>query len=248
MEFTAERLRPESHLPYYVQLKHILKAQIRQCAAHAPLPSESELQKQFDVSRPVVRQALTELAFEGLVYRRRGKGTYVAPPKVMEGQVQHLASVKEELVNQGYEPVTVVLQQELISADGSLAEQLSVVPGAILVALRRLRLINGEPFMVASSLLPHELCPGLESIDLVTRSLYQVLSAEYGLAIARGTRTLESIAAVGRVAEELRVPVGQPLMHIELTSYDPYGRTIEASESYHRGDRAKFHFELKHES
>jgi GntR family transcriptional regulator len=238
------RLRPESHLPYYVQLKHLLQAEIRKSAPHTPLPSEQALQQQFEVSRPVVRQALGELAREGLIYRRKGKGSFVAPPKVMEGQVQSLTSLNEELLRQGYEPHTVVLQQELTEADPLVGEQLEIPAGSSLVLLRRLRLLEGEPFMVASTLLPRDLCPGLETMDLTAKSLYQVLATEYGLKIAQGSRTLEAVGASGAVAKELQVPIGAPLMHIELLSYEPGGRAFELSESYHRGDRAKFRFQL----
>ena len=162
------QLHPESHLPYYAQVKHMLQAQIRNSPPHMQLPSEQALQQQFGVSRPVVRQALGELVRDGLIYRRRGKGSFVAPPKVMEGQVQRLASLNEELLSQGYEPVTVVMQQELTEADPLAGEQLEVPPGSPLIFLRRLRLVDGEPLMVASTLLPYDLCPGLETMDLAT--------------------------------------------------------------------------------
>jgi GntR family transcriptional regulator len=238
------RLRPESHLPFYVQLRHLLQAEIRKSAPHAPLPSEQALQQQFEVSRPVVRQALSELVRDGLIYRRKGKGSFVAPPKVMEGQVQRLTSLNEELLSQGYQPHTVVLQQELTEADPLAGEQLEIPAGSPLVLLRRLRLLEGEPFMVASTLLPRDLCPGLETMDLTTKSLYQVLATEYGLKITQGSRTLEAVGANGVVAKELQVPVGSPLMHIELVSYEAGGRAFELSESYHRGNRARFRFEL----
>ncbi|MFN3169542.1 MAG: FadR/GntR family transcriptional regulator [Hyphomicrobiales bacterium] len=41
------------------------------------LPSEVELSKTFEVSRPVVREALSRLRDDGLVASRRGSGTYV---------------------------------------------------------------------------------------------------------------------------------------------------------------------------
>ena len=36
----------------------------------------------FDVSRMTVRQSITNLVTEGLLYREKGRGTFVAAPKV----------------------------------------------------------------------------------------------------------------------------------------------------------------------
>ncbi len=60
-------------------------------APSSRLPSEAELCKQFNVSRPVVRQALAALREEGLVSSRRGSGSFVRPgvaPVISEPQVQ----------------------------------------------------------------------------------------------------------------------------------------------------------------
>ena len=71
-----------------------------------------------------------------------------------------------------------------------------------------------------------------------------MLAVEYGLKITQGTRTLEAVGANSTVAEVLQVPIGSPLMHIDLISYEAGGRALELSESYHRGNRARFRFEL----
>lgn len=42
------------------------------------LPGERELSKRFDVSRPILREALKELEARGLLVSRQGGGTYVA--------------------------------------------------------------------------------------------------------------------------------------------------------------------------
>lgn len=237
-------LRSESHVPYYVQLKYILKARIRTSAPHTALPSEQALSEEFGVSRPVVRQALSELVHDGLIYRLRGKGSYVAAPKIMEDQVQRLTSMQEELRSKGYEPVTVVLQQEVLEAEPLVSEQLEIAPGRAIVALRRLRILDGEPLMIDTTLLPHDLCAGLENIDLSSRSLYETLASEFGLKIARGSRTLEAVGAGSEIADALQIPPGSPVMHIELISYADNGRPLELSDSYHRGNRARFRFEV----
>ncbi len=71
----------DSPIPLYYQLKLHFKEQMESGDLHPGdrLPTEMELCEQFDISRAPVRQALTELAREGMIYRRAGQGTFVAP-------------------------------------------------------------------------------------------------------------------------------------------------------------------------
>lgn len=70
----------ESPIPLYYQIKLHFKQQMEAGLLHPGdrLPTEMELCEQFDISRTPVRQALTDLAREGYVYRRAGLGTFVA--------------------------------------------------------------------------------------------------------------------------------------------------------------------------
>ncbi|MBN9058887.1 MAG: FadR family transcriptional regulator, partial [Rhizobiales bacterium] len=47
-------------------------------AAGDRLPSENDICKAFEVSRPVVREALQRLQADGLVIARQGAGTFVS--------------------------------------------------------------------------------------------------------------------------------------------------------------------------
>ncbi len=70
----------DSPIPIYRQLKLQFKQQIEAgllCPGDR-LPTERELCERYGISRAPARQALTELAQEGYVYRRAGQGTFVA--------------------------------------------------------------------------------------------------------------------------------------------------------------------------
>src|SRR2546428_9384407 len=99
---TLERSNP---LPLYYQLKEVLKQQIRDghLAPHTTIPSEPELVIRYQVSRATVRQALAELIHEGLLYRQRGKGTFVNEPRVQQTRGE-LISFSETIRRQGKVP------------------------------------------------------------------------------------------------------------------------------------------------
>src|ERR1700730_2660341 len=109
---TLERSNP---LPLYYQLKEVLKQQIQagHLAPHTAIPSEPELVAQYHVSRATVRQALTELVHEGLLYRQHGNGTFVCEPRVQE-TVSELSSFSEEIRSRGQRPGGLLLVGELV--------------------------------------------------------------------------------------------------------------------------------------
>jgi GntR family transcriptional regulator len=85
----TEKINFESYIPYYIQLMDILKEKV-QTGVWAPgdqIPGEQDLCEIYGVSRTVVRQALLELELEGVINRRKGKGTFIALPKINEGLV-----------------------------------------------------------------------------------------------------------------------------------------------------------------
>ena len=96
-----------SHVPYYLQLKGALVEGIESgdWKSGDLIPSEAELGQTFGVSRTVVRQALNELSFEGLVVRQKGKGTFVAQPKIASrGLVQSLEGFYGDMAERGVLP------------------------------------------------------------------------------------------------------------------------------------------------
>jgi GntR family transcriptional regulator len=101
-----------SHVPYYLQLKVALTEGIEQ-GDWGPgdlIPSESELGKSYGVSRTVVRQALNEMTYEGLVVRQRGKGTFVRQPKISSRSlVQSLEGYYRDMAERGVPVMNQVL-------------------------------------------------------------------------------------------------------------------------------------------
>ena len=235
-----------SPLPLHVQVKQALKDQIISSAWKPGdlVPGDLELCAELGVSRTTVRQALAELSHDGWVVRQRGRGTFVAPPKLTERAVERLSGFFEDMVALGYPPVSQVLRQEARPADEQIAARLNLKPGARVVEIERLRFVEDEPVVLTTTYLPQSLAPGLDTADLTRRSLYEYLETECGLSLARGQRTIEAVAADARQARLLRVRKGAPLVFLQSVSYLADGRPIEYYLALHRGDRSRFEVEL----
>lgn len=237
---THRLIRRDSRLPYYAQVMDLLREQFRDAAPHAPLPSENELQDALGVSRTVIRQALQQLVYEGFVYREKGRGTFIAPPKVTQAQFQGLSGLAAEMEKHGEKMETVVLTQRIEPASTQVAEKLEVATASPVVALSRLRYLDSRPLMVAHTWLPADLVPGLDAVDLAAQSLYAILRTRYDLEPADGTRVFEAVRPTDEIAAHLDMEPGAPALLVELTNRTATGRTMEYSIAYHRGDRARF--------
>lgn len=198
----------------------------------------------FAVSRTVIRQALNDLVNKGLLVREKGKGTFVAQPKIRESLVQKLTGFYQDMVEQGYTPQAEILRQERIPAHQKIAHSLNVEPGTPLIVIERLRLVDDTPIQLVTSYVPEALCPALLDVDLTHQSLYAFLEAECGVFIARGRRSIEAVPANEREARLLKVQKGAPLILLDSVSYSSDGTPVEYYHALHRGDRTRFEVEL----
>jgi GntR family transcriptional regulator len=236
----------KSNIPYYVQLMAVMKEMIREKVWKPgnQIPGELELCKEYGVSRTVVRQALRELEFSGIVTRRKGKGTFVAEPKINEGLAQKLTGFYQDMVERGLKPVTRVIHQRVAPANEKVAGFLQIAPGTPVVDINRLRSVEEAPIQLVNTFIPYDLCPKLANVDLTNRSLYEFLEEECGLFIAHGRRFIEAVAANDQEARLLQVERGAPMVMLDSISYLADGRPVEYYHAVHRGDRSRFEVEL----
>ena len=235
-----------SYIPFYIQVLDAIKEQIDQgeISSGEQLPGEPELCRIFDVSRTVIRQALKELEIQGLIVREKGRGTFVAEPKIGESLFQELTGFFHDMETRGHRPVSEVLKQEVVVPSQKVASYLNLDGGAKVIQIDRLRFVQDEPIVLVTTFLPFDLCPDLVEADLSQQSLYAYLEHAYDLRIVRGTRSLEAVPATEHEAELLNVKKGAPLILLDSVSYLADGTALEYYHALHRGDRSRFEVSL----
>lgn len=79
----SRRLDRSSDVPLYFQLASVLKVMLEVGAWEpgARFASEREIEEEFEVSRAVIRPALDLLVGDGAIFRVKGSGAFVAPPR-----------------------------------------------------------------------------------------------------------------------------------------------------------------------
>ena len=234
-----------SKLPYYHQLYEILRARIArgEWQPGEMIPPESELIETYHVSRITARQALDALVNDGLIYRERGRGTFVSKPTFEKGMMR-IRSFTDDMRSRGLRPRTRVLDKQLVTAIGEVAERLGVPEGEELVRFLRLRMAEDEPLATEESFLIHRNCPGILEHDFAVESLREVLVRDYGIRWSRATQVIRAILASPHDAAALGVKPKSALLYVERVSYDEHNTPGEFLRILYRGDRYVLYNEL----
>ncbi len=243
---TVEAVRggvPEhGRVPKYYVVKSQLLNLLAELGEGALLPAERDLAAAYGVARSTLRQAISELTMEGRLRAYRGRGTFVAAPKLV--QPLALRSYTEALREMGRNPSRRVVTVETIPA-GSLAGELGVGDADEVLHLERVLLADDEQLGLESTYLPVNRFPGLMDGYDGTTSLYQHMSARYGLTYASAVERIETVLASPREAMLLGTNPAQPMLLMQRVSSDPEGRPIERVRSLYRGDRIGFETHLR---
>ncbi|SDJ26351.1 GntR family transcriptional regulator [Salimicrobium halophilum] len=236
----------EGVIPIYHQLKKIIIQQIEkgEWKVNELIPSERELTDHLAISRMTVRHAINDLVSEGVLYRKRGKGTYVARPKINQGLTK-LSSFTEDMEKRGLKPRSKVLHIEEIEADKEVAEKLNLKEGDRVVEVFRLRLADEQPMALERSFLPADKVSSLKSLSLENKSLYKELQEKYHLNLASATQTIEISYPVNPSdARYLEIDLDTPVLLIERRTYSEDDTPLEYVQSFYRADRYKFSIEM----
>lgn len=220
--------------PAYMRIAQAIRADIRsgRLAPHESIPPERELCHEYGVSRMTARRALTLLEDEGLVRRDGSKGTFVSEPRF----ALRVGSFSSEVEKLGYVPSASVIWSETQQATADVARGLQLEWGDPVIAIRRLRRVNGLPLAVETSYYPQALVPGLLEGDL-SGSLWHEINEGYGISMAFTSARVEVITLPSEFSSHLAVRLGSHGMQLTRTSKDSAGKCVEYAVDIYRSDR-----------
>lgn len=243
---TVDRSSP---LPLHYQLKQIVLDKIErgEWKPGELIPGEAELQEMYGLSRITVRQALTDLVYEGRLTRHRGRGTFVAQPKFEHNPAQH-RGFNHYLTQQGLTPGWKVLKADWDKPSAEVRKQLALAPEARTYCVRRLRLANDEPIGYLMAWLPEAIATQINSDALTEGESLRYLRHLPAMHHSRAERSLEAVAAGAVEAKLLRIRKGVPIMKIERLIRAQDGAPIEYLIALYRGDRLKYQFETSEQN
>ena len=198
------------------------------------IESERELARRCGVSLMTARHAMKELEAEGLVSRRVGVGTFVAPPKI---HFNRLLSFSEQMASRGVAASSKIVGIHVTEDEFDLAARLGLAPGSRLLKLERIRYGGTDPFAFETTYLSHDDFPNVAKKARSQDSLFETLQRDYQLTPAYADEEVDSTSAEGRVAEYLQVPRGSPVLRIRQVLFSSSGRKLLYDVGIYRSDR-----------
>jgi len=228
--------RPSNGLPAYQRIQSAIRKRIEsgQLNAGDPVPSERDLAKIHHVSLMTARHALASLEREGLVERRRGIGTFVAPPKI---HFNKLMSYTEQMAARSLTAGSKVLFAKVVDNENEAAARLSLPPTSSILKLERLRHAAGEPFALETCYLNAAEFGGLQNAPIGRESLFGILERDFNVELGYADEEVDATAADPRTAELLAIPKREPLLRIRQVIYSTKGKAIMYVLGFYRSDR-----------
>lgn len=238
--FELQKVDKNKIIPLYYQVSQILEEIIRKgkIKPGEKLPPEEVLADEFEVSRPTVSKGISLLIIKSVLFRERGKGTFVRGKEVKLTLMQELTSFGEAFKKQKIPFHTEVLALRKERADKNTADHLQRKEGDIVVYLERLRYVEKEPILLSESYLPYDLFPGLENEDLNKNSLYSLLDKRYNVLVIKTERCVRAVKALDKEAHFFRIPIGEPIIQLEGVAFSGKNLKVEYFTTKLRGDKA----------
>jgi GntR family transcriptional regulator len=231
--------------PLYAQVEDSLAQRIASGALPpgSQLPSEESLISEFGVSRTTIRMTVQRLVQQGLVEIRRGKGTFVVGPKLIQ-ELTELTGFVEDTVAHGRAASARVLGKQVVAASSTVAHHLAIRPGTPVVQILRVRLADEVPLSFDETYLPEQIGRKVMNADLTVEPIFTMLEQRFNTPLLEAVYQLEASAADTATATALRVAVGSPIFLIERTTFSTKGLPVDYEKLHYRGDQIRFRMRL----
>lgn len=196
--------------------------------------SEREYARTHGVSLMTARHALADLAQEGIVERRHGAGTFVAPPQV---HFNKLHSYTEQMASLGLAIHSRIVSAGIVNREPEIAARFGLAPTSPLVRVERVRSAGDEPVALEVCFLPAEEYAAILRVPLDRTSLFAALERECGVEFAYADEEIDATQADRRIARLLGIPNGAPLLRIRQLIFSANGRATMYVTGLYRSGR-----------
>ncbi len=244
---TARALTPDDRLPLYQRLYDDLKARIEdgEWKPGTPLPAESILAEIYGVALGTMRKAIDQLAADGLVERRQGRGTFVHRPMFTHSLFRFFRL--QDKAGHQIAPEGRILARELLPLPMAAASFLGLAEGTPAVRMSRLRLVDGEPILAEEVWLDPALFGEILTLppEAFGPLLYPLYEDRFGQVVVAAEENLTVETATPETAQRLGVAPASPVIVIERQAFGFGRRPLEWRRSVGPAERFRYRIEIR---
>ena len=237
-----------SNIPLYSQLKDLLLEKIT--SGEYPdgykIPSEEELCEMYKISRPTVRQAVSELTNSGNLFKEKGKGTFVSKPKAVISVKNYFGFTDSILDSQIPGQRSIIEINKIDNIKYKKLSEVFNIPAEQKYEFAEIKYtVKSTEGVVAlnNSYISLSMFPTIIEDIKDKKPSYDILKGKYPLLPSKSKSSLDIIYTENFDAQHLQVQQGQALLKIENIIYSKSGQVVEFIVSKYRADRCSLLFE-----
>lgn len=231
--------------PLYHQIKDYLaeKVALGEWKPGHQLPSERELAKQFNVSTITVKRAVHDLVDKNILYRQRGKGTFVRNKE--DKDIFQLVTLRNEN-NDGvshHPHKNLSFKEE--EAGIEIGKALNIDPSQSVYKIHRLKLEEKEVVGIEYTYIPAKLFPGLTQTIIDNDLIYNMFVNKYGISLGKAKIFFSTLISTEYESKLMKIPKGEQLFVLERFTYTEDKTIVEYSKFIIRHDKSRYFIEVK---
>lgn len=219
-----------ARIPAYRKMYTSLKKDIKEgrYKPGAYLPTESEMEEKYAVSRTTVRRAIGILVSEGYLSVTQGRGTIVLEASTSQ-HLNKISSFTETLRRRGYEVATQGFAVEKVPAPEYVRAALALKDKDMVYHVQRVQCADGKPVCIMEDYVAANQLPGFDLKESGCVSIYACLENDYGMVLKNAVERISAAGASFTQSQILKIPMGAPLLHSRRVANTDHGPLVYSS-------------------
>lgn len=230
----------EGDTPLYLQIYNNLLYEI-EIGEYSPgerIPSEESLRFKYHVSRVTIRAALSKMVDDGILVKKRGKGTFVAQHAFLEsGKAQ--GSFTKSCKQKGVRPATKLIYSGIIKTFLPVSDFLQISDESEMVCVKRIRMIDDIPVIFEEDYFSKEHSYILNA-DVENCPIREIIKKNSGLNVSRYMDTFDVRLADKEQSKWLECQLDTPLLGIQQLVYNEHNQILYYNEQYIKSEIYKY--------
>lgn len=196
------------------------------------LPDERSLSETYGVSRSSIKRALGVLAQQGIIFKKRGSGTFINPLYLKNQSLFHYEGsnlgITDSFQVDGKKQGISLLDYQVVPASADIQEELFLNDNDFVYQIKRLRLIDDQPFMIETGFIPIKIVPTL-SPAVVNSSIFNYLEDSMGKRVTKSFTTISVSPSIKDDQDLLKLTPTEPVGVMDGVFFLDDGTPFEVS-------------------